>query len=329
MAVASIVDGTARVAKVSHSTMVRRRFRKQVSGVVSLVVLSLLVLLVIIVPIFSPFDSYTANATQAYAPAGTVDSLSGSVHWLGTDFIGRDFLVRLFIGGRIPLAVSMGATLLLVIIGTFLGLLAGYYGGWVDIVLMRFTDFILAIPMLPMYLLVLRWLRELPGLQPWWKSAEINPPLTLAVITGVFALLGWPGLARLVRSSVLSLRSQAFVEAAKALGASNYRIIFKHLLPNSFAPIAVAATFAVGDFIILEAILAYFVQGISEPPFPTWGNMLALVQGLAINVTNLNPFEEIRAYLFLLPTLMIFLTVICINYVGDGLRNALDPHGNM
>jgi peptide/nickel transport system permease protein len=180
-----------------------------------------------------------------------------------------------------------------------------------------------------MYLLVLRWLRELPGLQPWWKSAEINPPLTLAVITGVFALLGWPGLARLVRSSVLSLRSQAFVEAAKALGASNYRIIFKHLLPNSFAPIAVAATFAVGDFIILEAILAYFVQGISEPPFPTWGNMLALVQGLAINVTNLNPFEEIRAYLFLLPTLMIFLTVICINYVGDGLRNALDPHGNM
>jgi peptide/nickel transport system permease protein len=236
-------------------------------------------------------------------------------------------MVRLFEAGRIPILVALVSTALIVVIGSLVGTLAGYYGGWVDAILMRFTDFMLALPLLPLYLLVLRLLRSLPNLQSAWRSPEINPVLTLGVITGVFTLLGWMGLARLVRGTVLSLRTVAYVEASRALGAGPVRIMFRHLLPNSIAPVIVAATFAVGDFIVLEAILAYFFQGISDPPFVTWGNMLPLVQGLAINITNLNPLQDIRAYLFLLPSLMIFITVLCINYIGDALRNALDPHG--
>lgn len=317
-----------REAPVSQTRALWWRFRTQRLGMAASLLLMLILLLVVIVPMLSPFTIYDANPAQTYAPFGTVDSQTGQVHWLGTDFVGKDFMVRLFQAGRIPIVVSLMGTLLVVLIGTALGLVSGYYGGWLDTLLMRFTDFMLAIPLLPIYLLTLRILHELPQLQPWWKSADINPPLTLAVIVSIFALFGWMGLARLVHGSVLSLRSLSFIEAARALGVSNRRIMLRHLLPNSIAPIIVAVTFTVGDFIILEAVLAYFSQGIGEPPFPTWGNMLPFVQGYALTYTNLNPFENVRIYLFLLPSFMIFITVACINYIGEALRTALDPHGS-
>jgi peptide/nickel transport system permease protein len=159
-----------------------------------------------------------------------------------------------------------------------------------------------------------------------WKSEETNTVITIVAISGVFVLFGWMGLARLVRGSVLSLRTQTYIEAAHALGVSNKRIIVRHLLPNTMGPILVAATFAVADFIILEAILAYFNQGINDPPLPSWGNLIVSTQSLAFGITDLNPFDNVRGWLFLTPALLAVIAVLSINYIGDALRSALDPH---
>ncbi len=326
MAIATVAKDNVPSAQTGQAAFVWGRFRRHRSGVVGLVVLALLAVAVIVVPALSPFGLYTPNTSLLYAPAGTVDTVNGQIHWLGTDHQGRDVMLRLFIAGRVSLFVALISTLLVVIIGSLLGALAGYYGGFIDTVLMRLADMLLAIPILPLFLIVFGQLKQAPALSSWWSSPELNPPLTLATIAGVFTLFSWMGLARLVRGSVLSLRSLGFMEAARALGASNRRIIFRHLLPNSIAPIVVAATFSVGDFIILESILAYFSKGISDPPFPSWGNMLVLFQGLALNITNLNPFQDIRGWLFLMPAIMVLITVLSINYVGDALRSTLDPH---
>ncbi|HEX8217582.1 MAG TPA: ABC transporter permease [Chloroflexia bacterium] len=313
-------------AQVSQSALIRQRFRRHRAGVAGLLTLALLSLSVIIIPMVSPFTLYEANGLQQYAPFGTMDVIKHEVHWLGTDTFGRDEMVRLFTAGRVSMFVAFGSALLIVLLGSLIGATAGYYGGWVDSLLMRFTDLMLAIPLLPVYLFALRLLRGADFLRPWWNNPDVNSWLNLGLVMSVFTLFGWMSLARIVRGSVLTLRSLEFVEAARALGASHRRIIFRHLLPNSVAPIVVAATFAVGDFIILEAILSYFTHGITDPPFPTWGNMLALFQGLALNITSLNPFENVRGYLFLLPSVMILITVLSINYVGEALRSALDPH---
>jgi peptide/nickel transport system permease protein len=313
-------------ATTSQIAVVWHRFRKHTSGVIGLATLVLLALSVVILPIFIPFDLYTPNPFQPYAPMGTVDQVTGDIHWLGTDWLGRDVAIRLFIGGRVSLGVALLATALVVLIGSLLGGVSGYYGGVVDNGLMRFTDFLLAMPLLPLFLFAIRLLRQAPALVPLWRTQETNTAMTVATITAVFAFFGWMGLARLVRGTVLSLREQNFVEAARALGVGNRRIIFKHLLPNSIAPILVAATFAVGDFVILEAILSYFNQGINDPPLPSWGNMLTATQSLALGITNLNPFQNIRGYLFLLPAVMVLITVLSINFIGDAIRSALDPH---
>lgn len=318
------------VEVASHSASqfanVWKRFRKHHLGFATLIVLILVILLTVLVPILSPFDLYTANPLQRYAPAGAVDHITGNVHWLGTDYLGRDVALRLFTGGRTSLFVALLSTLLIVVIGSFVGSVAGYFGGWTDSLLMRVTDFFLALPLLPMYLFAIRLLKSAPALSKLWSNNESNTFLTVATIVLIFTLFGWMGLARLVRGSILSLRSQAFVEAAVALGASNKRIILRHLLPNTIAPILVAAMFSVSDFIILEAIVAYFNQGISDPPLPSLGNMSVANMGYVNRIANLNPFDDVRAYLFLLPCLLILISVLCINYVGDTLRDALDPH---
>lgn len=326
MAVVLQTDKRLASGQTSQTAVIWQGFRKQRLGLIGLVLLLAMVLGVIIVPIISPFDIHGISPLSRFAPIGAMDQMNGQTHWLGTDYLGRDEMARLFTGGRISLLVALGTTMLIVLIGTFVGAASGYYGGLVDSILMRLTDFMLAIPLLPMYLFAMRLLKEAPALKPLWSDDKSNALLTLAAITGVFTLFGWMSLARLVRGSVLTLRSLDFVEAARALGASNRRIIFKHLLPNSVAPIIVAATFAVGDFIILEAVLAYFQQGVTDRPFPSWGNLLAPVQGLAMNLTNVNPFEDIRGWLFLFPSLMMLVTVLSLNYIGDALRNALDPH---
>jgi peptide/nickel transport system permease protein len=216
-----------------------------------------------------------------------------------------------------------------VVIGGTIGALSGFYGGWLDTILMRFVDLMLAIPTLPILLIAAKMLTTSQLLShPMIFGKDVGSLGSVIMIVIILAAFGWMGVSRLVRGSILSLRSLDFVEATRALGASNRRVIMRHLLPNSFAPIIVAATLAVGDFIVAEAALSFLGLGIQDPT-PSWGNMLSNAQSYMQFITNINPFEEIRGYLILFPGLMILLTVLSINFMGDALRDALDPRLRM
>jgi peptide/nickel transport system permease protein len=189
---------------------------------------------------------------------------------------------------------------------------------------MRIVDLLLAIPLLPM-LLILSKLLDSSGIMDKIFGKGLG---TVATIVLVLTLFGWLGLSRLVRGSILSLRSLDFVEASRALGASNRRIILRHLIPNSMAPVIVSATLSVGDFIITEAFLSFLGLGIQQPT-PSWGNLLQGSQEYASFITDINPTREIRGYLILFPGLLILITVLSINFMGDALRDALDPRLKM
>lgn len=228
-------------------------------------------------------------------------------HPMGTDDLGRDLLTRILYGGRVSLTIGVMAMALAVTIGTAIGAVAGYYGGWLDNVLMRFTDLVLSFPALFVLILLTLVLRNSPV--PFLKSGGV-----LAIVL-VIAALSWMTVARLVRGAFLSLREMTFVEAARGVGAGNLRLMLRHILPNSLSPIIVAATLRVASSIITESGLSFLGFGV-QPPVPTWGNMLNAAQDQMTSA----PWTAIY------PGLMIFLTVIAINYIGDGLRDALDPH---
>lgn len=305
-----------------------RRFRKRRTAVFALVVLGLLIAGIILLPMISPFKYTDSDSLNIYAPMGTPDTLTGNTHWFGTDYLGRDVFTRLFFAARTSILVSVLATLGVVLVGTVIGSLSGFYGGWVDTLFMRLADFLIALPVLPMFLITYRLFRPVawgsrgPAVQTEDAVAEMTR------IALVFIVFGWIGIARLVRGSMLSLRSQPFIEASRALGAGNRRLIFRHLLPNSLAPVLVAATFSLGDFIIWESLLAFFGQGLSDFNVPSMGNILVGGVNFVFTLDNLNPTENIRAYLFILPAALLFITVLSFNYIGEGIRAALDPHRN-
>jgi peptide/nickel transport system permease protein len=302
-----------------------RRFRKHRLGLAGFAMLTLLVLSTIVVPMISPFTYESPNEATPFQPAGAESLVHpGHRYWIGTDEIGRDNLTRLFFGGRISLAVGLLTTIFVVIIGSLVGALAGFYGGWVDTILMRIVDLLLSLPILPI-LLILSQMLNASGIMDNIFGKGLG---TVATIIMVLTLFGWLDLSRLVRGSILSLRSLDFVEASKALGASNRRIILRHLMPNSAAPLIVAATLAVGNFIIIEAFLSFLGLGI-QAPTPSWGNLLQGAQQYSPFITDINPTKEIRGYLILFPGLLILLTVLSINFMGDALRDALDPRLKM
>jgi peptide/nickel transport system permease protein len=218
-------------------------------------------------------------------------------HLLGTDDLGHDVLTRLLFAGRVSLLVGFAAALSAIAVGTLVGVMAGFYAGLVDNVLMRLTDIVLTLPVFGVLLLLGRYFGG--GILP---------------IVAIIGLFGWTTAARLVRGEILRLRTQDFADAARALGATRARIIFRHLLPNALAPIIVAATLDVGGAILIEAALSYFGVGI-QPPTPSWGNMLQ----------NAQSYMWTSPWLAFWPGAMIFLTVLCFNFFGDGLRDALDP----
>jgi peptide/nickel transport system permease protein len=251
---------------------------------------------------FTPFDPNSIDTTNWQ---GTPLAPGVAGHWLGTDDVGRDLWARMLFGGRISLTVAISAVFVEVVLGTFVGAIAGYYGRGIDWLLMRITDTFLSIPLLPLLLVLTAIVASVST-----KSA-LNP----ASIVLIIGFLSWMPVARLVRAAFLSLREKEFCEAARAIGSRDARIMFKHLLPNALAPIVVQATLDVANVIILESTLSFLGFGI-QPPTASWGNMLADAQTLILSA----PWDAIY------PGLCIFATVLSINYIGDGLRDALDPN---
>ena len=286
----------------SHETMVSltwRRFRRHPGAMAGAIVL-MLVALAISLAHLSPYDPELSDIKNRYQPP----SLE---HPFGTDGLGRDLMTRVLYGGRVSMSVGLMVMTITLIIGIPVGALAGYYGGWIDNVLMRIIDATLALPSLMVLILLGAILREAD--LPFVKS---NNVLTIAAVLG---LLAWPTTARLVRAVFLTVREMEYVEAARALGASAMRIIRSEILPNSLGPIIVESTLEIGYAIMEESGLSFLGFGIM-PPTPTWGNMLNSAQ------------EHLVEYpwLAIFPGLMIFLVIISINYIGDGLRDALDPY---
>lgn len=284
-----------------------RRFRRHLPAVVSLTVLILLGLAALAAPLVERWMGLDATAVDLFARALP----PSAEHPLGTDELGRDLLLRLLYGGRVSLAVGLAAALCAALIGTLLGLLAGYYGGWLDSAVMRLADTVIALPLLPLLIVLAAVDLSKLGLPPELASSE---EVSLYRIVGLIALVGWTVTARLVRGAVLSLKRREYVLAAEALGARPARIMWVHLLPNAVSPIVVAATLSVGNVILLESVLSFLGLGI-QPPVPSWGNMLTGAQETIWSAP----------WLAIWPGLLIFATVIAFNFLGDGLQDALDP----
>jgi peptide/nickel transport system permease protein len=304
------LEPTTSLKPVGQWSLVWRRLRRHKLAMIGLIVFGIVVLLSILASVIAPYSYEEINLRNAYAPLLSPGAEGEPPHILGTDKLGRDLFSRLLYAGRISLGVALIVTLLTTILGTLIGAASGAFGGIVDTVLMRFADIMLTLPFLPMVLVLSSSLRQYAALQDFLGSS-----MSVVIIIVVLLIFGWMGNARLVRGSVLSLREQDFIDASRALGAGQARIILRHLVPNSLAPIIVSATLGFGTVIIAESALSFLGFGIM-PPVPTWGNML--------NEARNSPLE----YLFtqaLSPGLCIFFTVLAINFIGDGLRDALDP----
>lgn len=279
--------------------MVWRRFRRHPGAVVGSIVLSILILATLLVPL-SPYDPELSNVSRRLEPPSWQ-------HPFGTDGLGRDMLTRVLYGGRISLLVGFMVVIITLLIGVPIGAIAGYFGGWVDNVLMRIIDATLALPSLLVLILLGAILREVD-----LPFVEKNNVLTIAVVIG---LLAWMTVARLVRAIFLTLRDIEYVTAAQALGASNLRIMASEILPNGLGPIIVESTLEIGWAIMEESGLSFLGFGI-QPPTPSWGNLLG----------NAQEHLTTQPWLAIFPGIMIFLTIISVNYIGDGLRDALDPY---
>jgi peptide/nickel transport system permease protein len=283
----------------TYSGLVWRRFRRHPGAVGGMIVFSLIVLSVILAGL-SPYDPIASNMAERLQPP----SLQ---HPMGTDALGRDFMTRVLYGGRVSLAVGLMVVTIAMGIGISVGAAAGYFGGWIDSLLMRITDAALTLPSFLILILLGAMLREAE--LPFFQR---NNVISIALVIG---LLAWMTFARLVRAGLLTLREMEYVVAARSMGASPFFLILRHLLPNLIGIIIVEATLELGYAIIEESGLSFLGFGI-QPPIPSWGNLLSNAQD---NFTK-------YPWLAIFPGLMIFLTIISVNYIGDGLRDAFDPH---
>jgi peptide/nickel transport system permease protein len=304
------LENTTTQKPVGQWTLVWRRLRRHKLAMLGLAVFGIIVLLSLLAPLVAPYPYEEINLRNAYASLLSPGVEGTPAHVLGTDKLGRDIFSRLLYAGRISLGVALIVTVLTTILGTLIGAASGAFGGIVDTVLMRFADVMLTLPFLPMVLVLSSSLRQYSALQDFLGSS-----MSVVIIIFVLLIFGWMANARLVRGSVLSLREQDFVAASRALGAGHSRIILRHLVPNSLAPIIVSATLGFGTVIIAESALSFLGFGIM-PPVPTWGNML--------NEARNSPLQVLFTQA-LSPGLCIFFTVLAVNFIGDGLRDALDP----
>lgn len=269
-----------------------RTFSQHRLALAGLAVITILGLVAIFAPLVATHDPYTVDLLAAGQPPS-------AEHWLGTDEVGRDVFSRLVYGSRVSLSVGLVAVTIATVIGITLGAISGYFGGLVDGVLQRLTDTVMCFP--PLVVII--------------AAVSITGPSIWNVML-IIGLLTWTGTCRLVRGQFLSLREQAFVEAARSVGASDMRLIFRHVLPNSVAPVIVSATFGVAAAILTEAGLSFLGLGV-QPPTASWGNLINLAQSATI--------LQQMPWLWAPPGVLIAVAVLSINFIGDGLRDALDP----
>jgi peptide/nickel transport system permease protein len=269
-----------------------RAFRKNRTAVAALMAIATMYLVALLTPFLTPFDPTVHGSLldeRHLAPSAT--------HLLGTDQFGRDVFSRILHGSRVSLSIGFIAVAISVTIGTLLGAVAGFLGGAVDSVILRFTDMVISFPRLVLLITII---------------ALFEPSIFLIVV--VLGLTQWPQVTRLVRGEVLSLREREFIQAGRALGFSNLRLILRHVIPNAMAPVIVAATLGIGDTIIVEAGLSFLGFGV-QPPTPSWGNIVADGRGNLLGAWWISTFSG----------LAIVFTVVSFNLAGDGLRDALDP----
>lgn len=270
--------------------LVWKRLLRHRLAVISLVIFSFLAVVCLAAPWLSPFEFDSIDLSSIRnAPSVT--------HWMGTDDLGRDLLSRVLYGGRISILIGVFSALLSTGIGTLVGATAGFLGGWIENLLMRLTDIAYSIPSLPLLIVL---------------SAYAEATATSMIL--IVGFLSWMAIARVVRGQVLSLKEMEYVEAASSLGASKFRILFRHIIPNAMGPIIVGGTLAVGNAILIESALSFLGLGV-QPPTPTWGNLLQDAQTTMAT----------KPWLTIFPGLAILLTVLSINFIGDGLNDALDP----
>ena len=285
--------------KRSQWVEVWRRLKRNKMAVLGLIILIILVLLAVFADVIANYDNVVIKQNLAHRLQGP-----SAAHWLGTDEFGRDIFARLVHGTRVSLQVGIVAVGISIVIGGILGAVAGYYGGKLDNVLMRFAEIVYSLPFTPMIIAVASTMLWVPQSQKMY---------TVSLLIG---LLSWPGLARLVRGQILTLREQEFMQACEALGISDFSKIFKHLLPNVISLVIVNATLQMASAILTEAGLSFLGMGVTAPT-PSWGNLMNLARDSYVFQNY--PWEWMPA------GLMCLLTVISINLIGEGLRDAFDP----
>lgn len=287
----------ARPAAQRRRSRFLNQFLQHKLAVISATILASLGLIAVLAPWLAPYDPYQLAVTSfgelAFMAPPSRDFL------LGTDSIGRDVLSRLIYGGRVSLTIGLVAATIAIVLGSLFGLLAGYQGSWLDVLLSRFSDAVSTFPALFLILTV---------------SSFVSP--SIFNVIAIIGLLSWMPTFRLMRAEVLRLRSVEFIEAAHALGAQGPRVMFRHLFPNSLAPIVVQATLTVAEAILIESALSFLGLGVQQP-VASWGNMLADARSITV--------LQSQPWLWVPPGLAIFITVLSINFLGDGLRDAINP----
>jgi peptide/nickel transport system permease protein len=296
---------SSRSQEISLQRLAWRRFTRHRLAMVGLLMIALLLVFVLGGAfIFSETYANLVNlGLRLHAPS--------LAHPWGTDAVGRDILARAVYGGQVSLLIGAAAVLVALLVGVTVGALSGYYGGWLDSVLMRFTEAMLNIPQLFLLIIAAKFLSNK---MPDFHFAGRQFSGSVVVIIAIIGLDSWMYLARIVRSQFLALKEREFITAARCVGTPNARIIVRHILPNTVAPIIVTATLGVANAILTEAYISFLGLGV-RPPTATWGNMLE----------DANRYLETAPWLWFFPGMLILLTVLGINFAGDGLRDALDP----
>lgn len=277
---------------LSPRTIIWRRFRRNKIAMISLYVITVLILLAVFAPMIAPYERDDINLQYREQPPS-------AEYLFGTDRNGRDLFTRNLHGGRISLSVGIVASSIQMVIGVVLGSLAGYFGKWVDAVIMRITDMVLSFPFLAL---------AITG------AAILGPSIYNTMI--IIGLLSWTETCRLVRGQFLSIKQMEYIEATRSLGFNEIRTIWRHMLPNATAPILISATLIMANAVLIEAALSYLGLGV-QPPIPSWGNILEPARSMDVLMR--------MWWLWLPPGLLIFISVLSINLIGDGLRDALDP----